>query len=75
MAVIEIEEAQPLTENQLTTRSAGAPGTGTTMKALVYHGPGKRAWEGRAALMRASAALPGYLSQRFQQPGGCFLSE
>ncbi len=25
--------------------AAEAPATGTTMKALVYHGPGKRAWE------------------------------
>jgi alcohol dehydrogenase len=32
-------------ELELPTTSAAIPGTGTTMKALVYHGPGKRAWE------------------------------
>jgi len=29
----------------LATTSAQTPSTSTTMKALVYHGPGKRAWE------------------------------
>ena len=32
-------------ELELATTSATIPGTRTTMKALVYHGPGKRAWE------------------------------
>ena len=30
------------------TTSPVTRSTGTTMKALVYHGPGKRAWEGQA---------------------------
>ena len=33
------------TELQLPATSAISPSTSTTMKALVYHGPGKRAWE------------------------------
>ena len=33
-----------ITELEL-TESAAHPATSTTMKALVYHGPGKRAWE------------------------------
>ena len=33
-----------ITELEL-TESAARPATSTTMKALVYHGPGKRAWE------------------------------
>ena len=32
-------------ELELGTPSTATPGTGTTMKALVYHGPGKSAWE------------------------------
>ena len=32
---------------ELTTTSAATLGTSTIMKALVYHGPGKRAWEDR----------------------------
>jgi alcohol dehydrogenase len=34
-----------ITELELTTTSAPTPAAGATMKALVYHGPGKRAWE------------------------------
>ena len=33
------------TEIQVTTTIALSPSASTTMKALVYHGPGKRAWE------------------------------
>jgi alcohol dehydrogenase len=33
------------TEVQQATTSATTPSRSTTMKALVYHGPGKRAWE------------------------------
>ena len=33
------------TELEVTTSSAATLSTSTTMKALVYHGPGKRAWE------------------------------
>jgi alcohol dehydrogenase len=33
------------TELELATTSAATRSTGTTMKALVYHGPGKCAWE------------------------------
>lgn len=33
------------TEIELATTSVATPGTSTSMKALVYHGPGKRAWE------------------------------
>src|ERR1700730_2137219 len=32
-------------ELQLPPTSGAVPGPSTTMKALVYHGPGKRAWE------------------------------
>jgi alcohol dehydrogenase len=32
-------------ELELTATRDAAPSTNTTMKALVYHGPGKRAWE------------------------------
>ena len=32
-------------ELELPTKSAATPSTTATMKALVYHGPGKRAWE------------------------------
>jgi alcohol dehydrogenase len=32
-------------ELELETKRAATPGTSTTMKALVYHGPGKRSWE------------------------------
>jgi alcohol dehydrogenase len=32
-------------ELELTTTNAATLSTGTNMKALVYHGPGKRAWE------------------------------
>jgi alcohol dehydrogenase len=32
-------------ELELVTPITATPGTGTTMKALVYHGPGKSAWE------------------------------
>ena len=32
-------------ELELATTSAATPSASTTMKALVYHGPGKRAWE------------------------------
>src|ERR1700676_5579331 len=32
-------------ELELTARSAATLGTSTIMKAMVYHGPGKRAWE------------------------------
>jgi alcohol dehydrogenase len=35
----------PTTELQLPTTSTATQSTSTTMKALVYHGPGKRAWE------------------------------
>ena len=34
-----------IAELEPTTTSAPIPGDSTTMKALVYHGPGKRAWE------------------------------
>ncbi len=34
-----------ITELELTPTTAATRSTGTTMKALVYHGPGKRAWE------------------------------
>jgi alcohol dehydrogenase len=34
-------------ELDLATTRAATLGTGATMKALVYHGPGKRAWEDR----------------------------
>jgi alcohol dehydrogenase len=34
-----------IAELEPTTTSAPIPGASTTMKALVYHGPGKRAWE------------------------------
>ena len=36
-----------IAELELTTASAATPSTSTTMKALVYHGPGKRAWENK----------------------------
>src|ERR1700689_1556145 len=41
------------------TPTAAGPGTGTTMKALVYHGPGKRAWENkpRPAIQDADDAI------------------
>jgi threonine dehydrogenase-like Zn-dependent dehydrogenase len=32
-------------ELELTTKSVATPGTSATMKALVYHGPGKYLWE------------------------------
>jgi alcohol dehydrogenase len=32
-------------ELELTTTSSATPSASTSMKALVYHGPGKRAWE------------------------------
>jgi alcohol dehydrogenase len=32
-------------ESELATTSVATPGSSTSMKALVYHGPGKRAWE------------------------------
>jgi len=35
----------PTTELQLPIATAISPSATTTMKALVYHGPGKRAWE------------------------------
>jgi alcohol dehydrogenase len=34
-----------IAELELTTTSTPTPAAGATMKALVYHGPGKRAWE------------------------------
>jgi alcohol dehydrogenase len=39
--------------------SAATPGTSTTMKALVYHGPGKRAWESkpRPVIQQAGDAI------------------
>src|ERR1700682_6713760 len=39
------EPTMTTTELQLPATSAISPSTSTTMKALVYHGPGKRAWE------------------------------
>jgi alcohol dehydrogenase len=36
------------TELELAPTSAATLSTGTTMKALVYHGPGRRAWEDKA---------------------------
>ena len=37
-----------IAELELTTTSASTATAGTNMKALVYHGPGKRAWEDKA---------------------------
>ena len=37
-----------IAELEPTTTSAPIPGAHTIMKALVYHGPGKRAWEDKA---------------------------
>jgi alcohol dehydrogenase len=34
-------------EQELTTPRDATRGSGATMKALVYHGPGQRAWEGK----------------------------
>ena len=34
-----------IAELEVATTSTAILSTGTTMKALVYHGPGKRAWE------------------------------
>ena len=34
-----------IAELELPTTNAATPSAGTTMKALVYHGPGERAWE------------------------------
>jgi alcohol dehydrogenase len=34
-------------ELERVAKNAAAPGAGPTMKALVYHGPGKRAWENK----------------------------
>jgi alcohol dehydrogenase len=46
-------------ELQLPTTSGAVPGPSTTMKALVYHGPGKRAWEDkrRPTLQDSSDAI------------------
>src|SRR5450432_3017258 len=46
-------------ELQLPTTSGAVPGPSTTMKALVYHGPGKRAWENkpRPTLQDSSDAI------------------
>jgi alcohol dehydrogenase len=41
---------------ELTTTNGTTPSTSTTMKALVYHGPGKRAWEDKT---RPSVENPG----------------
>ena len=35
------------TEVDLTAKTVAIPHNSTTMKALVYHGPGKRAWENK----------------------------
>jgi alcohol dehydrogenase len=43
-----------IAELELTTASAATPSTSTTMKALVYHGPGKRAWENKPRPHRGS---------------------
>lgn len=47
------------TELELAPTSATTLSTGTTMKALVYHGPGKRAWEDkpRPAMQDPSDAI------------------
>lgn len=47
------------TELELTPTSPTTLSTGTTMKALVYHGPGKRAWEDkdRPAIQDPSDAI------------------
>jgi alcohol dehydrogenase len=47
------------TELELAPSSATTPGTGTNMKALVYHGPSKRAWEDkpRPAIQDPSDAI------------------
>ena len=47
------------TELELAPTSATTLSTGTTMKALVYHGPGKRAWEDkpRPAIQDPSDAI------------------
>lgn len=47
------------TELELPPASAATLSTGTTMKALVYHGPGKRAWEDkpRPAIQDPSDAI------------------
>lgn len=44
---------------QLPTTSGAVPGPGTNMKALVYHGAGKRAWEDnpRPTLQNSSDAI------------------
>jgi alcohol dehydrogenase len=46
-------------ELQLPPTSGAVPGPSTTMKALVYHGPGKRAWENkpRPTLQDSSDAI------------------
>lgn len=46
-------------ELQLPTTSGAVPGPSTPMKALVYHGPGKRAWEDkpRPTLQHSSDAI------------------
>jgi len=48
-----------IAELEPTTTGAATPSTGTTMKALVYHGPGKRAWEDkqRPAIQDPSDAI------------------
>jgi alcohol dehydrogenase len=47
------------TELELAPTSAATPSTGTNMKALVYHGPGQRAWEDkpRPAIQDPSDAI------------------
>src|ERR1700737_4049774 len=48
-------------ELQLPPTSGAVPGPSTTMKALVYHGPGKYAWENkpRPTLQFSSDAIVG----------------
>ena len=45
-----------ITDLERATTSTATPSTSTTMKALVYHGPGKRAWEDKP---RPSIQNPG----------------
>ena len=50
------EKLEATAELELATTSAATLSTSTTMKALVYHGPGKRAWENKP---RPAIQVPG----------------
>jgi hypothetical protein len=65
-------------ELELATKSGATPSASATMKALVYHGPGKCAWRTSRALPSRIRAMPSHPtdthSTSFRGPGARIIS-